>query len=405
MVSISRKDLYTKLWSIGITKTAKELNVPHNKLKNTCISNDIPLPTASYWSSLHIGKETPTQPLLPNPNDNTEIFIEETRGKIIPPKVLSSSKNEKNLKTSANSEITSFKNEPPRQNEYFSYFNKDEQSLLIQIFNSLKVNKTLSSNPHKEIVKYRQKKRDNVSYYEREAKLKINKSSGIVIPETLPFIDCLFKSLEKIGAKVRITNEETQVLYKSYIFILNFKLPSNKVQLFPGDKDYSSYNTYKYVATGKMNVEVGYYLEWHKWSKHEKLITQTKKDSFDDLLKKVFLYIFSLPQKIDEEAEKHKVAEENKRREDEQRAILKEQHNKEYQRTEELIKKSIDFFYSQLVKNYVVSELNGNSDDYNWAINKSNWIKDTDKYPDDILSTKDKEKLIEFKFPKGFRYD
>lgn len=154
MVSILRKDLYAKLWSIGITKTAKELNVPHNKLKDVCISNKIPLPTASYWSSLHMGKEKPTQSLLPNLSDNPEIFIEETRGKSIPSKILSPSKKEKTIETT--NEITPSTNEPARQYAYFSYFNKDEQSLLTQIFNSLKVNKTLSSNPHKEIVKYRQ---------------------------------------------------------------------------------------------------------------------------------------------------------------------------------------------------------------------------------------------------------
>lgn len=404
MVSITRKDLYSKLWSIGISKTAIELNVPYNKLKTACLSNDIPLPTASYWSSLHMGKEKPTQPLLPNSSINTEILIEETKGKRIPSQIKLTPINEKNIETSTN-EITPLKNEQPRQYTYFTYFNKVEQLQFSQIFNSLKVNKNLSSNPHKEIVKYGQKKSSNIPYY-REEKLKINSSSGVIIPETLPFVDSLFKALEKVGAKIRITNEETQVLYKSYTFILNFKLPSNKVKLSPDDKEYSTYNTYKYVATGKMNVEVGYYLEWYKWSKHEKLITQTKKDTFDDLIKKVFLYIFSLPQKIDEETEKHKVVEEKKIREEEQRAILKEQHDKEFQRTEELIKKSIDFFYSQLVKNYIVSELDENSDEYNWAINKTNWIKDSDTYSDSILSATDKERLINYNFPpsKGSKY-
>lgn len=404
MVSISRKDLYSKLWSIGTSKTAIELNVPYNKLKYACLSNDIPLPTASYWSSLHIGKKKPTQPLLPNSSDNTEIFIEETKGRSIPSKIILTSKNEKNIETTIN-ENTSSTNEPLRQYANFSYFNKVEQALLTQTFNSLKVNKTLSSNPHKEIVKYRQKKNDNIPYY-REEKLKINSSSGVIIPETLPFVDSLFKSLEKVGANIRITNEETQVLYKGYNFILNFKLPSNKVKLSPGDKAYSTYNTYKYVATGKMNIEVGYYLYWLKRNKHEKLIIQTKTDTFDDLLRKVFLYIFSLPQKIDEVVAKHEVEEENKRLEEEQRAVLKEQHDKEYQQTEQLIKKSIDLFYSQLVKNYIVSELDENSDEYNWAMNKSNWIKDSNTYTDSILSATDKERLINYNLlsSKGSKY-
>lgn len=82
MLSISRKDLYEKLWTIGTTKTAKELNVPYNKLKIACTGNDIPLPTASYWSSLHMGNEKPVQPPLPNPNDNRIVVIETAKKQI-----------------------------------------------------------------------------------------------------------------------------------------------------------------------------------------------------------------------------------------------------------------------------------------------------------------------------------
>ncbi|MCM3006717.1 hypothetical protein [Priestia koreensis] len=154
-----------------------------------------------------------------------------------------------------------------------------------------------------------------------------------------------------------------------------------------------------------MNVEVGYYLEWNRWHKHEKLIKQTKTDSIDDLLKKVFLYIFSLPEKIDEEIKTHKIAEEKKRLEEEQKALIKKQREKEYKLTEDLLKKSIQFFFSQLVKNYIVSELDETTDEFLWAMNKSNWIKDSDKYPDNILSNADREKFIDIEFQKSFRYD
>ncbi|MCG3086379.1 hypothetical protein [Sporosarcina cyprini] len=237
----------------------------------------------------------------------------------------------------------------------------------------------MSTNPHKEIVKYRQKKKDGFSYYHREEKLQINPSSGVIIPDALPFIDSLFKALEKAGAKINITHDETQVMYKSYIFYLKFKLPSKKVKLSPDDKEYSTFNTIKYVSTGKINVEVGYHLEWLKWSKNEKLIQQTKTDSFDSLLKKVFLYIFSLPQKLDEKVKAHEIEEEKKRQEEEQKAIIKERNNQEYRRTEELLRKSIHHFYSQLVENYIVSEVDETMDEYDWVKNKANWIRDSDK--------------------------
>lgn len=119
------------------------------------------------------------------------------------------------------------------------------------------------------------------------------------------------------------------------------------------------------------------------------------------LLKKVFLYIFSLPPKIDEEVRAHEIKEEKKRQEEEQRAVIKERHDREYKRTEELMQKSIHHFYSQLVEKYIMSEMDETSDEYNWAISKSNWIKDSEKYPDNLLTTYDKEKLIKSKLPKG----
>src|SRR5690625_7558067 len=98
--------------------------------------------------------------------------------------------------------------------------------------------------------------------------------------------------------------------------------------LSPNDKEYSTYNTFKFVSTGKINVEVGYCLEWNRWNKHEKLIRQTKTITFDDLLKKVFLYIFSLPQKNDEEVKAYNIEGRKRVRREKERKILKEKHDK-----------------------------------------------------------------------------
>lgn len=49
MFSISRKDLYDEVWSVGMTKAAQKLDIPYYKLKKACVDHDIPLPTQSYW--------------------------------------------------------------------------------------------------------------------------------------------------------------------------------------------------------------------------------------------------------------------------------------------------------------------------------------------------------------------
>ncbi len=394
MLSISRKDLYEKLWTIGTTKTAKELNVPYNKLKIACTGNDIPLPTASYWSSLHIGNDKPVQPPLPNPNDNRIVVIETVKKQSTEaPKKIKVAVNEKKPISTAvekNAPLPTKKIEKEKPS-YFPDLESDQEKLT-KIYNSLKVNKTLSNKPHKEIVGYRRKTQ---SY--REDKLRINSASGEIIPEVLPFIDSLFKALEMAGAKIVSKYDEVQVLYKKYTVSLKFRLPCKKVTLSPEDKDYSRYNTFKYETIGKINVEVGYKLYWHKWGKHEKLIKQTQTMTPEDLLRKVFLYIFSLPPIIDEEEKAHILEEERRLIEERERELLRERREKEHKRTKDLLTNSINYFYSKLIKEYVSAELDETTAEYEWAMDKANWIQDSSKHPDDLLTEKDKEELFNMK--------
>lgn len=394
MLSISRKDLYEKLWTIGTTKTAKELKVPYNKLKNACTSNGIPLPTASYWSSLHMGNEKPVQPPLPNPNNNRIIAIETAKKQIakVPKKITVAVKEKKSSSTPVEkSAIPPTKKIEKEKPSYFPSLESDQEKLT-KIYNSLKVNKTLSNKPHKEIVGYRRKTQ---SY--REDKLRINSASGEIIPEVLPFIDSLFKALEMAGAKIVSKYDETQVLYKKYTFSLNFKLPCKKITLSPDDKAYSRYNTFKYETIGKINVEVGYKLYWRKWGKHEKLIKQTQTMTAEDLLRRVFLYIFSLPPIIDEEEKAHILEEERRLIEERDRELLRERREKEHRRTKDLLTNSINYFYSKLIKEYISAELDETTDEYEWAMDKANWIQDSSKHPDDLLTEKDKEELFNIK--------
>ncbi len=45
MKTITRKDLYDKIWSITKTKTAKELNISLTYLTSLCTENNIPMQT------------------------------------------------------------------------------------------------------------------------------------------------------------------------------------------------------------------------------------------------------------------------------------------------------------------------------------------------------------------------
>ena len=79
LLTISREDLYGEIWSVGMSKAAKKLDIPYDKLKKACVNHDIPLPTQSYWSKLYMGNEKPSQPELPNVEDNAVITIKKAK--------------------------------------------------------------------------------------------------------------------------------------------------------------------------------------------------------------------------------------------------------------------------------------------------------------------------------------
>ncbi|MBO1001296.1 hypothetical protein IPU62_01185 [Pseudogracilibacillus auburnensis] len=335
-----------------------------------------------------MGNEKPSQPELPNAEDNLVITIEKAKKqqvKLAPKKIVKSAEQKKEtplLKT--NHDKLS-----EQEKGYFSYFEQDEDKL-IEIYNNLKINKTLSSKSHKAIAGYRKK----IQSYQ-EDKLRIKSASGEIFPGVLPFIDSLFKALEEAGAKIVPKYDETEVILKDkYTITLNFKLPCRKINLSPEDENYSTYHTFEYETKGIINVEVGYKLSWYSWGRSEKSTNQTKRMSTEDLLRKVFVYIFSLPEIIDEEEKAYIITEKQRLKEEEERLILQEKQDNEYGKTQELINRSLNYFYSKLVQEYVAAELDEESEEYEWAMRKANWIRDSEKYPDELLTETEKEKLF-----------
>lgn len=209
-----------------------------------------------------MGNEKPSQPELPNPEDNLVITINNAKKqqvKSAPKTIVKPAKIKEKEETPSLS--TNHENCQNRK----SYFKQDENKL-IDLFNNLKINKTLSSKPNKEIVGYHKKTQ---SY--RENKLRIKSASGEIFSEVLPFIDSLFKVLEKTGARIVPKYDETEVILKDkYTITLNFILPCRKINLSPEDERYSTYHTFEYETKGIINVEVGYKLFWYSWGRSEK---------------------------------------------------------------------------------------------------------------------------------------
>ena len=63
LVSLSREELYQKVWSKPVGSVARELGISGRGLARICIRFEIPVPPRAYWAKLAAGKPAPEIPL------------------------------------------------------------------------------------------------------------------------------------------------------------------------------------------------------------------------------------------------------------------------------------------------------------------------------------------------------
>src|SRR5690625_7792740 len=98
-----------------------------------------------------MGNEKPSQPELPNAEDNVVITIKKAKKqqvKLAPKKIVKSTKQKE--KQESPPLKTSHGKLSEQEKSYFSYYKQDEDRI-INIYNILHINKTLYSNLHMEI--------------------------------------------------------------------------------------------------------------------------------------------------------------------------------------------------------------------------------------------------------------
>lgn len=133
VISLSRSNLYKKIWRNGISKTASELNTTVQKLKNAASSANIPLPDNSYWGNLHAGNYV-AKLKLPNSQKDYIVNIVEKN------KQISKIKEHVPLDTQNN------KNNSTIENDIHNYFPDIEfknPEAINKVINHSKVPKTL----------------------------------------------------------------------------------------------------------------------------------------------------------------------------------------------------------------------------------------------------------------------
>jgi hypothetical protein len=75
-ISITRKELYDRVWQEPMMRLAKSFGLSDVGLAKICRKNDIPRPPRGYWARMHAGQSPPISP-LPSPEDNPAILLKE----------------------------------------------------------------------------------------------------------------------------------------------------------------------------------------------------------------------------------------------------------------------------------------------------------------------------------------
>lgn len=73
-ITITREELYEKVWSTPLTQLAKELKISDVGLRKKCLKSNIPLPKAGHWSKVQHGRTTKKTP-LPEEKENKPITL------------------------------------------------------------------------------------------------------------------------------------------------------------------------------------------------------------------------------------------------------------------------------------------------------------------------------------------
>jgi hypothetical protein len=75
--TLSRAELFDRIWNTPATKLAKELGVSVARLFKACAAHDIPRPTSGHWMRISLGQEIERPALPPAPDaDHERVTIE-----------------------------------------------------------------------------------------------------------------------------------------------------------------------------------------------------------------------------------------------------------------------------------------------------------------------------------------
>jgi len=368
--SLTRLELYEKVWSKPMVTLAKEFNLSDNGLRKICKKHNVPIPPMGHWQKIQFNKKTTKIP-LPKKDKEEEIKINIQDTKLI---------------ANTNNPIKNAVAEKIRNNS----------SLILKVADRL-------SKPEDLIVKTQaniETKKFSESYSPLKGTVQTDRGfpSIIVSPKnisrSLRILDNLIKYFRLLGYKIDLSDEGLNIVAYDDKMSIYIREKSNAVET---TTDYG-WKSRELVANGKLSVKV------HHFGTFE--FADTNKSPVEDQIEKILIKIESEFQEIFERRQQWKVHQQ--RQED----LRKIEEAKQKLKTDEL-NKFIEFYndahrwkkFTILKEYYTFLENQENKTTelqewLIWAKSKLDWYNPMVDIEDELLTDVDKDSLT-FKKKSG----
>lgn len=362
MKSITRQELYDKIWSITKSKTAKELGIAFAELTKICVENEIPTPTSTYWQQLS-WKEDVVKTPLPNPEQNTMIELPKGRNSI--------SENKKPRMVNSYAEILDQTLIRENEQRAIKKLQKDIQKGVFYVdftcpFESWSPNvgKIVKMFPVPEILKSRREiilqtkayfRLSRLSWAEREKHpdyAKINTYLNIsvgkdLVDRALRLFDTLISIFESLGGKMTYEGSSTSVEFGGVKIPIRLSERSKRIDVPEEERRYG--NRYQFVASGLLRIHLSDRF-------NEKTIEDTSTQKLEDKLDVVVKKCFELVRQ-EYEWREYRKQQEIKRQQEEEKRRLEEEARRQIEKLREEERTEVREVFSLLRREIVCSAI------------------------------------------------
>lgn len=368
--TITRDQLYEKVWSQPAIAIAKEFGISDVAVAKICKKLDVPKPKLGYWAKKQHGKWVKQSPLPPlKPGTPKTYEIHPTESVVFPSGTQAIIDQRQDFESKKANRIT-VKTTLHGSHHLVSQTSSNLSSAYTDTYNRLEL---------------RSKGLD----------ILVTKDST---RRALLIMDALLKALEKRGHQVTAEEGSTSTLIQDRRISFGITEAVKRIELTEGmEIEYSWEREWEYLSTGKLTLEI-------KERFHgQKVIKDGKIQRLEDCLNRFVLLLVKAAEimKIEEVEREARWREYEKQREIEQ--IQQRKRELERVRTEQLFKSSTDWQQCQMMRSYL-SAVKANSDGQADLSEIQEWIEWATGRLDMLESKLLKPELVKLKSIRANNY-